>query len=81
MVVDPTRAKVPVKKIGDSRSNHSADIRLPHFLTIFTNDSDRRRQRQGRRRRPTDPMTVGQNSTAAFFLKKNKSHSGDMVLS
>ena len=36
MVVDPTGVKVPVK-FGDSRSNRSRDIRLPHFVT---NDSD-----------------------------------------
>ena len=36
MVVDPTGMKVRVK-IGDSRSNRSRDIGLPHFVT---NDDD-----------------------------------------
>ena len=35
-VVDLTGVKVPVK-FGDSRSNRSRDIRLPHFVT---NDND-----------------------------------------
>ena len=30
--VDPTGVKVPVK-FGDSRTNHSRDIRLPRFVT------------------------------------------------
>ena len=37
MVVDPTGVKVPVK-FGNSRSNHSRDIRLPHFVTNDDND-------------------------------------------
>ena len=36
MVVEPTGTKAPVK-LGDSRSNRSRDIRLPHFVT---NDHD-----------------------------------------
>ena len=40
MVVDPTGVKVRVK-FGDSRSNHSRDIRLPHFVrTTATTEAD-----------------------------------------
>ena len=39
---------------GDSRSNHSADIRLPHFVTNIDNDDHdagvRRSSRKGKTR-------------------------------
>ena len=38
IVVDPTGVKVPLK-FGDSKSNRSRDIRLPHFDTNY-NDID-----------------------------------------
>ena len=37
--VDPAGLKVLVK-FGDSRSNSSQDIRLPHFVTNDDNDDD-----------------------------------------
>ena len=37
VVVDWMGVKVPVK-YGDSRSNHSRDMRLPHFVTNDDND-------------------------------------------
>ena len=37
MDVDPTGMKIPVK-FGDSRSNRSRDLPLPHFVT--NNDDD-----------------------------------------
>ena len=40
VVVDPTGMKFLVK-FGDSRSNRSRGIRLPHFVT--NDDADRRR--------------------------------------
>ena len=46
IVVDPTRRDVSVK-FGDYRSYRN--IRLPHFVT-------------DERRRPTDPVVIGQNA-------------------
>ena len=43
-------------KFGDSRSNRSRDIRMPHFVTV-----------DDERRRPTDPLVIGQNG----ILPKN----------
>ena len=40
VVIDPTGVKVRVK-FGDSRSNRSRDIRLPHFV-MNDNDASRR---------------------------------------
>ena len=37
-VKDPTGVKVV--KFGDSRSNRSRDLRLPHFVTNSCNDDD-----------------------------------------
>ena len=45
VVVDLTGLKVPIK-FGDSRSNRSRDIRLPHFVT---NDDDNDDNDVGRR--------------------------------
>ena len=47
MVVDPTGVKVRVK-FGDSKSNRSQDISTASLCY--------------KRRRPTDPMTIGQNA-------------------
>ena len=41
MFVDPAGVKVPVK-FGNSRSNRSRDIPLPHFVTNEDNDDDGR---------------------------------------
>ena len=38
VIADPTSVKVPVK-FGDSKSNRSRDIRLPHFVTNDDNDA------------------------------------------
>ena len=42
VVVDPTGVKIPVK-FGDSRSNRSRNIRLPHFATNDNDDDAGRR--------------------------------------
>ena len=47
MIVDRTGVKAPVK-FGDSRSNRSPDIRLPHFVTN-NNDEDDDNDDAGRR--------------------------------
>ena len=39
VIVDPTGVKIRVK-FGDSRSNHSRDIRLLHFVTNDDDDDD-----------------------------------------
>ena len=54
VVVDPMGMKVPVK-FGESRSNRSIDIRLPHFVM---NDDDNN-DAAGRR---TLYMTIKQNA-------------------
>ena len=53
VVVDPTRVEAPVK-LGDSRSNRSRDM-----------TASRCYERQ--RRRPTDPVTIGQNPARRRF--------------
>ena len=40
-------------KCGDSRSNCSRDIRLPHFVTDYNDDE---------RRRPTDLVAIGRQN-------------------
>ena len=42
VAVDPRSVKIHVK-VGDSRSNRSRDVRLPHFVTNDDNDDVNRR--------------------------------------
>ena len=57
VIVDPASMGDPVK-FGDSKSNRSRDIRLPHFVT----DAERQHRR-------TPVITQGQNAILAFGLK------------
>ena len=59
--VDPTGVKVKVN-FGDSRSKYSRDVRLHHFVT-----------NEDERRRPTDPMAIGQKRrrTLTIALSEN----------
>ena len=61
VAVDPTGVKVFVK-FGDSRSNRSRDIRLPH---VVTNDVDNDNDDAGRR-----TIIIGQNIAHRRFAKK-----------
>ena len=66
--IDQTGVKIPVK-IGDSSSNRSRDMRLPHFVT---NDGDndagvRRSSHKGNTRYGVLPKTVGKRNPWAGY--------------